>query len=334
MLFPVPSDLPVFAKLALEVCSRQSRHSLVEAIVVPDDPTPDFEAAFGELVRDYPDLPIRMVTLPWLDRQLVRWLRNGHNNYFLQFMRGVEAARTSHVLLHDADAFLHDADFLERIYAHAREHELFACGVNQVWDEWYREQGYPHVTATWELLLDTAWIRRFRPFEHRGHVGVVDGKRHEFDATLLPQCRTEPARVGRVEGAGGCVHFNYVIVTYRKFLQAQQGSQPSSFDDSAFRLLLIRLLHDAFASPSMPCAVPGLGELARGIEDPGAPVSYRSEQARSYYPEFRRRFEELLTVDLFPAANRESMRSGLRAFDEAFGVGATAEPGVAVRQHS
>ena len=315
LLLPVPSDLPVFAKLALAVCARQSRRHLVEALIVPDDPTPEFAMAFADIAAGFPELPVRMVTLPWRDRRIVRQLRNGHNNYFLQFMRGVEAARGSHVLLHDADAFLHDPEFLDRIYSHAGEHKLVACGVNQVWDDWYRENGYPHVTATWELLLDTEWVREFKPFEHRGHYGAVDGKGHEFDATLLPQCRTEPQRVGRTERTDGFVHFNYVIVTYRKFLLAQRDPSVSTYEDSSFRLLLIRLLHDAFASPSMPCAVPSLEHLARGLDSDTAPVTYRSAQAREYYPEYRRRFEELLTVDLFDAAARQQLRAGLVSFD-------------------
>ena len=315
VLLPVPADLPFLTTLGLEVCARQNPEHRNEILVIPDNKV---DEAFGSNLllarRAQPQLPVRLVTLGPVARAITR-RGNGHLNHFLQIIHGVSAARSEHVLLHDADAFLYDTEFLLRLYERCRT-GYHAYGVHPVWDDWYRDNGYAHVVATWELMMERSWAKSFRPYEHRGRSARIGAVRHVFDTMLLPQCRTPAEKIGRLDAPSGFVHFNYVICTYRSFLRASDG-----MEDDRFRLLLIRLLNDALAEPGVPdiCRVPEYPALCKGLEDRSAMVRYVEPSTAANYAEFRERIGELLAERLLPEAGAARMRERLEPFDRRFG---------------
>ena len=95
-------------------------------------------------------------------------------------------------------------------------------GIHRVWDEWFAQHGLEHVTATWEMMLEVEWARSFAPWQHRGQAASINGQKHVCDTLLLPQCLTEPKRIGRRGNDRGMIHFNYVIGTYRWFEKSSQ----------------------------------------------------------------------------------------------------------------
>jgi hypothetical protein len=193
LLMPVPSDLPVFLRLALANVTAQDAASRAEILVIPDRPSAAMAAAFHACKAEIGDASLRLVELPTVARSLERAARsNPGTNYFLQVHAGVEQVATTHALLHDADLFLTDARFLADHYRCCAERGLACLGVSPAWDDWLREHGFGHVVATWELMFDVRWMRSFSPWRHRWHTGWLDGEWHGFDVTLYPQARTAP----------------------------------------------------------------------------------------------------------------------------------------------
>jgi hypothetical protein len=312
LLVPVPGDLPVFLELALTVCGRLNAANRAETLVVPDRPTAAVEQVIARAAPTWAG-PLRAIRPRAVDRWLMRRLGNPHINHWLQWLNGAEQAAAGFALIHDADAFLFEADLFERQYRTCLERGLVCLGVNPVWDDWFAWNGL-RAAATWELLFDTDWARSFAPADHKGHVNTVNGRTHSFDNTIYPQCLTPPERVGVEPLAGGFVHFNYVICTYR-FFQAAKGP----CEDEHFRLLLIRLLIDAFDRSGWRYDLPPLAELVRGLTDARAPVTYRAAATAGHYSEFRGKLRTLMSDGLTAGRPGEVIRNGVAPFDRAFG---------------
>ncbi|MCC6153682.1 MAG: hypothetical protein IT367_07980 [Candidatus Hydrogenedentes bacterium] len=313
ILMMVPGDMAVFLDLALDVCGGQDLTHCAEILVIPDRPSPEFRKRFEAAQDERAHLPMRLVTLPFVDRLVTRKMNNPHHNYFLQLKNGIDHSRTTHVLLHDADLFIVEPNFLKAHYEACVERRLACLGLSPAWDQWYRDSGYPHVTATWELLIDVAWAQQYPPYKHHGHRDVLNGVSHEFDATLLPQCLTPPERVGRHDQEWGFVHFNYVISAYRLF-----QNSTGRYEDSNFRVLLVRLLIDACDRSGWQYDAPPISELAIGLRNPSRRVTYTKQETRKNYPEFRSKLKELIERGRLQDAQCASIRKGIEPFDRAF----------------
>ena len=314
ILLMVPGDLPVFLKIALEICASQNPKHLIETLVIPDKWIPGFDELLENWARDYSISPLRLVRLKPLEYAITHYQNNPHTNCWLQMLRGVEAVRTTHALWHDADLFICEPRFLKTHYETCAAQQLACLGVSPVWDTWYRQQGINHLTATWELIFDVNWLRSFKPWEHRGHDGIVAGKPHTFDITFWPQCQTRSDQIGYYYKEWGFIHFNYVVGTYRWF-QKSKGA----FEDGNFRLLLVRLLIDAYNPAGWSYEVPLIEELAKGLTDSCSRVTYLKQETRQQYPEFRTKLQRLIDSNLLNAQRVSVLSDGVKPFDRAFG---------------
>lgn len=321
VLIAVPGDLPVFLELALAGFSQQDPNERVETLVVPDQMTPAFAACFERCAARFDWGPLRLVEIGSRGRAL-QWLSTGPVvNHFLQIYTAAAAARTTHLLLHDADLFLLDRSFLVTRYHHCVERGLACLGLERDnGTDWYDRHGLGPVLATWELMLDVRWLREFAPGQLHGHHDRLRGLVHEFDTLDYVQARTRPERRGLLEAPTGFVHFNWTIIVYRHFQQAQ--GRP--FEDDRFLILLVRLLSDALhAEPEERDDLPSAQELAYGITDSTARVTYRSAGLREKYAEFRRRLELLMNGPLADKGIVERVERTIAPFDAAFGGAAT-----------
>lgn len=313
LLLMFPGDLPVFLDISLDVIAAQDKTHLKEVLVTPDSVPPGLVEHIEKSQRRFADVPLRYAPpKPWELWVLDRFKNPGHNHW-LQLVTGIEASTTTHALMHDADLFILDEDFLKQHYETCVERKLDAIGLSEAWDPWYKEHGYSHVTATWELLFSTEWSRQFPPHMLHAHVARIDGEKHMFDTFYHCMCKTAPEKVGRHKRDWRFVHFNYVISTYRWF---QKRSGP--FEDEHFRLLLVRLLIDACDKSGWSYEVPGVTELAKGLEDATAPVTYQGPETAGHYPEFRNKLETLLSADLLSQEQRTGMRESIALFDQAY----------------
>lgn len=310
LLVPVPGDLPVFLELALQVLGTQTSDQRVETLVIPDVLTPEVERVVarhrGSWAGDLQILP-----LPHPERVLLPRMRNPARNYGVQLLTGVAHSRAEYLVLHDADLFLMAPGLLEERVARARRDQLDVLGADPVWDVWFAQRGL-ELAATWEMTVRTDWLRSFPPSMHMGHDGELNGEKHTFDVTLRPQAVADPSRREVVQ-SDDIVHFNYVISTYRHFQRSRGG-----IADDRFRLLLIRLFIDIFAREEFEYGVPPLRELARGLGDGEAPVTYprADDSTREVYQDFRGKLARILSGPWTGQAGEVSLGAQLSAFDD------------------
>ena len=314
ILLPVPGDLPVFLKVALEVCSLQASDHLVETLVIPDHFTSCLPDVFEAWVKNYDIGPAQMVKLTPLDQLLMKKLNRPHMNHWFQLIRGGMSTRTTHALLHDADLLITDPDFLKTHYETCVERHLACLGVSPMWDSWFQEQGINHVVPTWEMMFEMTWLRSFEPWQHQAQENAFEGKTHVFSTTLWPQCNTPPDRLGLRPEEKGFVHFNYVIGTYRWFQESQ-----GPYEDKRFRLLLIRLLIDAYDPSGWPYELPSLDDLIKGLADNSNRVTYLQESTRQNYPRFRSKLHQLIESGLLSDEKTSILQEGIDPFDRALG---------------
>lgn len=310
LLVPVPGDLPVFLELALQVLGTQRAEGRVETLVIPDVATTAMDTVVGRHRADWAG-PLELVRLPYPERVLLPRMRNPARNHGVQLLTGVAGTRAEHIVLHDADLFLLAPDLLDDRVALAKDQGLDVLGVDPVWDGWFAERGV-HLAATWEMIVRTDWMRSFPPSMHMGHDGEFDGEKHTFDTCLHPQVVSDPTR-RRVVRSDDVVHFNYVISTYRHFQRSRAG-----FEDDQFRLLLIRLFVDIFAQEPFDYGLPTLSELAGGLRDDQAQVTYPAPdtQVRARYADFRGKLDRILQGPWTPEASRVTLVEQLRPFDQ------------------
>ena len=104
--------------------------------------------------------------------------------------------------------------------------------------------------------------------------------------------------------------------SYRPF-QVSRGS----FEDDYFRVLLIRLLIDAFDPDpaNWEYDVPTSTELALGLTDPKARVTYTGPETAGHYEEFRVKLQRLIDSPLLDASQSGRMLEGIGRFDQFFG---------------
>jgi hypothetical protein len=312
LLFTVPGDLPVFLKIALEMCSRQASGHLVETLVIPDHLTTGLPELLEPWAKDYAVSPLRLVTLGPLDEVLAHKLNHPSVTHWLQLIRGAMATQATHAVLHDSDLFMTDRNFLESHYETCVKRRLACLGVSPIWDSWFQEQGLDHVVAPWEMILELAWLRSFQPWQLQAHENVIDGKRYRFDTTIWAQCKTASERIGRYPEETGFIHFGHVVSGYRWFQQS-----PRPYEDEHFRLLLIRLLIDAYDTSGWPCEVPSLADLVKGLVVKSSPVTYLRESTRQRYPGFRSTLQCLLSSGLLNDERASMMEDEIAPFDRA-----------------
>jgi hypothetical protein len=132
------------------------------------------------------------------------------------------------------------------------------------------------------------------------------------------------------------VHFHGTIMTYR----ALKDYAGRSLVDMLFRLLLLSILEDLLPAPDGRRILPAPGELARGLTDFSAPITYNSETATREYPIFRKQIDELCESPTFVGSRADRIRELIQPFDEhhaRHGVEVPAParvgPGVALRRH-
>jgi len=314
VLLMVPGDLPIFLKIALEMCSLQASDHLVETLVIPDKLTAGLPELFESWAEEYVISPIRLVPLTPLDQFLAQKLNYPSLTHWFQIFRAAIETRTTHAVLHDVDLFMFDSNFLKLHYETSVSRHLACLGVSPMWDGWFSEQRIHHVVPTWEMMFELDWLRSFEPWQHQAHRNMIDGKWHGFDTTLWTQCRTAPERVGRHEQDLRFIHFGQVISSYRLFQQS-----PLHFEDERFRLLLIRLLIDAYDPSGWPCEVPSLNDLTKGLIDGSKRVTYLEEPTRQYYPTFRYQLHQLIKSGLLGDEKTSVLENGAASFDQAFG---------------
>jgi hypothetical protein len=239
ILLPIPSDLPVFLALALEIISKQDLTGLKEVLVIPDWPSVRFAVFCKKIVRTYSGLPIRSASLGLKDRLAWALTKGIIVRHFTRVVRGIDELRTDHAIIHDVDLFLRPGDFLKTQYEACRDGDLAVYGVEP--RRSMARQDRDTFVATWEMTFSTKWAKSFRPCVHKGQSLVIAGRRQEFDTMLLPQYLTDEKLIDWGPKQSDFFHFRYVVASYRNFVNGKV--LPKNY---GLKLFLIRTLIDAF----------------------------------------------------------------------------------------
>ena len=91
-----------------------------------------------------------------------------------------------------------------------------------------------------------------------------------------------------------------------------------------FRLLLLSMLEELVPDDIGTRILPTPSELARGLDEPTAPVRYDSPRAAREFPGFRRQIDELLKAPVFAGERAARVQDYLRPFDDYFATRAPA----------
>jgi hypothetical protein len=326
-------DMPFLLRYSLEGLRRINTEHCRQILVIPDGWGEDGGKALREVVEAGDDPRVEYVDLPALDVYLNRRLKppNGASTHWMMTVAGTNHARCEYAFLHDSDAFFLDNEGLERQYRECRDRGMYTLGVTARWDPFFRKLGYA-IPGTWELMYSTRWACSRSPYYLKGRLLPTPDGVNEFDSMLYPQYLDYgTGKVGVMETPPRLVHFNGTIVTYRLFRDRDGGQVV----DEIFRVLLLALLEEQLPGRAGIRVVPPVEELARGLNDPSAPVVYHTEAASREYPTFRRMIDELCDAPIFRGPRADRIREQIRTFDDYFSDRAVATDSAApaARKH-
>lgn len=317
MLLPIPSDMPFLLRFALEGLRHLRMPNCKKIVVISDGAARDH--ALRQLVAQNGEERICYAPLTRIDKILVNLPRSdGSANYrhFTQILRGVLAATTDAIYLHDADAFWLEEGGVEFQYREFCEREMYTLGVTSRIDPMFKDRGF-EVPGTWELMFSSFWARKRPPAQMKGGwYPDHNGKWSWFDTLLFGQYLDYPTgKIGVMPNPPRFVHFYGTITEYRRW---QRAGRSQSTEDTLFSLLLLSVLDEAIASARPSTMLPRPHELTRGLRDPSASITYVGHSAPKRYASFRQGIEYLCSGPVFGKDVAERIHNLLAPFDEHF----------------
>ncbi|WP_435011790.1 hypothetical protein P12x_006024 (plasmid) [Tundrisphaera lichenicola] len=316
ILLPSPMDMPFLLRYALEGLLRMDTTHCRQILIVPDGQGHDRGRALAEVAGSFSDPRIELVRLRPLDYKIIRSMKppGSAATHWMAVVNGILHARGAHAFLHDADAFFLESGGLERQYRECLDRGMFTLGVTPRNDPDFLRLGY-QIPGTWELMFSNRWARSRSPYQLKGRRRSTDRGEILFDSMLYPQFIDYPTgKVGVMAEPPKFVHFNGTIFTYRLFRDRKGGSVV----DELFRILLLAILEELVPSKDGTRVVPRVDELAAGLTDPSATVTYGTRVAVQEYPIFRSMIEEMCRAPIMEGERAARIVELIRPFDDHF----------------
>jgi hypothetical protein len=317
IVLPTPEDMPFLARFALEGLRHIDSENCKQILVVPDAWGTDDGAGMRRVIAQFDDPRLALASPRRIDYALVRLLKpDPSNTHWLAFVNGTAQARCTYAFMHDADAFLVETGGIERQYHECRDRGLYTLGIEVRGEECLLRVGC-RVPGTWELMYSVDWAFRHGAVAFKPGWRMTPHGRMMFDTMIQPEYRDFPSgKLQLMESPPEYVHFGGVICTYRTWRQWCRKSPGQPIADQRLRLLVLAVLEDLMPDADGVRVLPTVEELARGLTDPRAPVTYATAEAAHEYPTFRRRMERLGETPTFQGRRAERIRELLQPFDE------------------
>jgi hypothetical protein len=317
ILLPTPEDMPFLLRFALEGLHHIDTENCRQILVIPDAWGTDRGAALRRVIAQFDDPRIAMAPPRLIDYALVRLLKPcAADTHWLTCVNGTAQTRCAYAFMHDADAFPVECGGLERQYRECRDRGLHTLGVAYRGDECLMRIDH-RIPSTWELMYSVDWALRHGPVVFKAGRRTTPHGELQFDSMIQPQYLDYASgRVVVMESPPEFVHFGGVICTYRLWRQWSRKSTSRPIADQRLRLLLLALLEELIPDADGVRALPQVEELARGLTDPTAPVTYATAEAIHEYPTFRRRIDTLCQTPIFQGRRAAQIQEQLRPFDE------------------
>ncbi len=321
ILLPMPMDMPFLLWFALESLRDMDTTHCNQFVVVPDGWGSDSGRAIERVVRSFDDPRVMLSRIPRKVHFFIHKVQRprSHGNaanwlHWAMIIEGTNCATSKYAFLHDADAFFVDPDGLERQYAECRDRGMITLGVENRADSFFSTNGYA-IPGTWEMMYSVPWARSRSPLALKGRWQDTPHGRHEFDTMLHGQYLDYASgKVGAMVPPPRLVHFHGTIITYRAYIDPKNRLVA----DDVFRLLLLSMLEELVPDGIGTRILPTPSELARGLDEPTAPVRYDSPRAAREFPGFRRQIDELLKAPVFAGERAARIQDYLRPFDDYF----------------
>ena len=314
IIWAFPLDMPFLLQYALEGLKYLDLTHCRQVVVVGDGIGGETET-FRSLVKAADNPMIEWVEPTLVDRMVVPTLRGvGSNLHWLAAIRGSAVARAETIFLHDSDSFFLESGGLERQYREFLDRGMYSLGVAARLDPMFEQAGFD-MPGTWEMMYSTRWARSHSPVLFKGRLMPTPYGPYVFDTMLYPQFLDRATgKIGVMPNPPRFVHFNGAIGTYRAF--RSRGS--NGVVDELFRLLVLAILADLIPEVDGRRSMPTVAELARGLDDPSAPVTYGSRVATQEFPIFRKMIDDLCEAPIMQGERAVRIGELMRPFDEHF----------------
>jgi hypothetical protein len=298
ILVPIPADMPILLRFALAGMQHLSMPNCRKILVISDGASND--QALRTMVGEQSDSRVEYVPLTSIDKVLTNLPRSdGSANFrhFTQILRGVLKTTTEAVYLHDADAFWLDKAGVETQYHEFQSRAMNTLGLSSRIDPMFKDRGYD-IPGTWELMFSRSWVQQRLPMEIKGGwYPIENGEWRWFDTLLFGQYMDYASgKFGVMKNPPAFVHFYGTITEYRSWQRAQR-SQPT--EDSLFNLLLLSVFAASFPEAKNDSRLPPPHEMARGLSDRSASITYFAETAPTRYASFRSKIEAICAGPVF-----------------------------------
>lgn len=180
----------------LRLIAACNRRDLEEVLLVMDDSLDRLPREFMQLVGEIEatGLPLRVIGYDEQQRRTAHRINWGWVYSWLSWSKGIAAARTRRVILHDLDAMPINAEVFHRLFAAAEANAAHFQGVRL-----YSGSGVTSemgLVTTFEMAIDIAWLRSSaKPIDGFNQIRLVDGRYVDFDTWLEVQRRAPNRRV-------------------------------------------------------------------------------------------------------------------------------------------
>lgn len=184
----------------LRMIAECNRDDLREVVLVMDDALEQLPSEFRTGVSEVESSGLPLRILGYNDRQCstahrINW---GWVYSWLSWSKGIAAARTRRVILHDLDAMPIDTRLFRRLFKASEATDAQFQGVR-----FYNGNGVTpemKLVTTFEMVIDIDWLRSSaRPIEGFNQIRMVGGRYVDFDTWLEVQRRATLRQVEPVE---------------------------------------------------------------------------------------------------------------------------------------
>ncbi|MGP1374860.1 MAG: hypothetical protein ACTS3T_18670 [Almyronema sp.] len=210
------NNMPAIAIANVAFISRMKLPNMYRLILVFDveaSKISDKEA----ILEAAKNLPVQILGYSPKQAAVARFFSWGWIYAWLSWSKGIAAAETQYVLLHDLDAMPTDPDLFETLYAPMQTGNSMFQGIQHYVNQDFTVQD--GLVRTFEMLVDIKKLRReFQPFDAFNKVKFVAGKLIIYDTFLYIQSQAKSYQLETINSESSLVHPTQLISQYTDLL--------------------------------------------------------------------------------------------------------------------